>query len=175
MSDVILRRWADDDLLVLQRSNTPEMTAYLGGPESSEKLERRQANFMRLWEAGEARMFTVNTSWSTVAVGSVGYWHATHQGHEIYEAGWSIASQFQGRGLASAALRACIADAAAQNDRRTLFAFPRVDNDASNALCRRVGFIWQAEEDFEYPAGVPIRVNAWSVELRRPPQHAKVL
>ncbi|WP_035763198.1 GNAT family N-acetyltransferase [Arthrobacter sp. H20] len=164
MSGVVLRRWTDEDLPVLQRSNTEEMTRYLGGPESNEKLLQRQVKNMRLWEAGEAHMFTVNTSWSRVPVGSVGYWKASNQNRDIYEAGWSIATQFQGRGLASNALEACILDAAAQNDRNTLFAFPRIDNVASNALCRRVGLIWQSEEDFEYPVGVPIRVNAWSVE-----------
>ena len=27
---------------------------------------------------------------------------------------------------------------------------------------------WTEEEDFEYPPGVPIRVNAWRADLRAP-------
>ena len=165
MAEVTLRRWTEDDLPVLQRSNTVEMTALLGGPESDEQLEKRHAKFLRLWESGEARMLTVNVPDADFPVGSVGYWKTTHHGEAIYEAGWSIATEFQGRGIAAAALTACLQDAAAQADRRALFAFPRIDNAASNALCRRVGMTWTDEEDFEYPAGNPIRVNAWMADV----------
>jgi len=153
---------------VLQRSNTAEMTMFLGGPESDEQVEKRHAKFLRLWQTGEARMFTVNVADADEPVGSVGYWKTTHHGDDIYEAGWSIATGFQGRGIAAAALAACLRDAAAHGDGRALFAFPRTDNAASNALCRRAGMTWTGEEDFEYPAGNPIRVNAWMTDLRTP-------
>ena len=122
MQDVTLRRWSEHDLPVLQRSNTPEMTAYLGGPESAEQLEKRQAKFLRLWETGEARMFTVHVPEADVPVGSVGYWQTSHHGEPIYEAGWSIATAFQCRGIAAAALTTCLEDAAAHGDREALFA-----------------------------------------------------
>lgn len=47
-----------------------------------------------------------------------------------------------------------------------MFAFPRVDNIASNALARSAGFVNTGVEDFEYPKGVPITVNAWAFDLR---------
>ena len=165
MADVTLRRWTDDDYPVLQRNNTPEMTAFLGGPESEEKLLNRQAKFMRLWAEGEARMFTVSVPWSDVPVGSVGYWKTEHHDREIYEAGWAIATEYQGRGVAGAALHACLVDAAAHPDRDRLYAFPRVDNAASNALCRHAGLTLEGEEDLEYPPGVPFRANAWTIDL----------
>ncbi len=71
----------------------------------------------------------------------------------------------QGRGFASGALRECLAHAAAHGDRDQMLAFPRVDNEASNALCRSAGFELLGEEDFEYPRGNAIRVNAWSFDL----------
>jgi RimJ/RimL family protein N-acetyltransferase len=83
----------------------------------------------------------------------------------VYESGWSVATGFQGRGFASRALRLCIADAVATGDRDTLVAFPRVDNVASNALCHAGGLTLVGEEDFEYPKGTPIRVNAWVADL----------
>ncbi len=58
-SEVSLRPWTVDDLAVLERGNTPEMTRFLGGPESREKLLARHAKFLRLGELGEARMFTI--------------------------------------------------------------------------------------------------------------------
>jgi RimJ/RimL family protein N-acetyltransferase len=162
---VTLRRWDDADLAVLERSNTPEMTRFLGGPESAEALANRHARFLRLWREGEARMFAVESSRETQPVGSIGYWKKSWQGDDVYETGWSIATAYQGRGLASQALAACVADAAEHGDRRWLLAFPRTDNAASNALCRAAGFTFRGEEDFEYPKGTPIRSNVWAYDL----------
>lgn len=46
-----------------------------------------------------------------------------------------------------------------------MWAFPRVDNAASNAVCRSSGFRFVGVQGFEYPKGVPIQVNAWVVDL----------
>lgn len=162
---VTLRRWGEGDLAILERSNTPEMTRFLGGPESEEALANRQARFLRLWREGEARMFAVESAGEAEAVGSIGYWKKSWQGDDVYETGWSIATPYQGRGLATLALRACVADAAQQGDRRWLLAFPRTDNAASNALCRAAGFTLRGEEDFEYPKGTAIRSNVWAYDL----------
>ncbi|AMB57544.1 GNAT family N-acetyltransferase [Microterricola viridarii] len=162
---ITLRPWHDRDLPVLERSNTPEMTTFLGGPESDEALRNRHARFLRLWQEGEARMFVVESSRENEPIGSIGYWKKEWQGEDAYETGWSIATAYQGRGLASRALAACVADAASQGDRRHLFAFPRTDNAASNALCRTSGFTLRGEADFEYPKGNPIRSNVWVYDL----------
>lgn len=162
---ITLRRWSDSDFPVLERSNTPEMTVFLGGPESEEALRARHARFLRLWEAGEARMFVVESSLEAEPVGSIGYWKKEWQGAAVYETGWSIATAYQGRGLAARALAACVADAVRQGDRPLLLAFPRTDNGASNALCRRGGFTLRGEADFEYPKGNPIRSNVWAYDL----------
>ncbi|HEU4808614.1 MAG TPA: N-acetyltransferase, partial [Homoserinimonas sp.] len=60
--EISLHPWSAEDLSVLERNNTPEMTVYLGGPESPEKLAERQARFLRLWDSGEARMFTISAA-----------------------------------------------------------------------------------------------------------------
>ncbi|GAA3861043.1 GNAT family N-acetyltransferase [Leifsonia kafniensis] len=162
---VSLHPWTADDLPVLERSNTPQMTTFLGGPESEEQLVKRQAKFLRLWKEGEARMFTIRADSEEEAVGSVGYWKTQWAKADVYEAGWSIATRYQGRGFASRALRDCLQHAAILGDRQYVVAFPRVDNAASNSLCKSVGFVFREEEDFEYPKGNPIRVNAWSFDL----------
>lgn len=162
---VTLRRWGEGDLAILERSNTPEMTRFLGGPESDEALANRHARFLRLWREGEARMFAVESAGEAEAVGSIGYWKKNWHGDDVYETGWSIATPYQGRGLATLALRACVADAAQHGDRRWLLAFPRTDNAASNALCRAAGFTLRGEEDFEYPRGTAIRSNVWAYDL----------
>jgi hypothetical protein len=55
---VDIRPWSADDLPVLERNNTPEMTVHLGGPESREKLLDRHDRYQRGWREGTARIFT---------------------------------------------------------------------------------------------------------------------
>lgn len=160
-----LHPWSTDDLPVLERSNTPEMTSFLGGPETPEQLASRHARFLRLWEEGEARMFTVRVSSEELPVGSIGYWTKRWDNADVYETGWSIATPYQGRGWAARALAACLGHAARYGDRAEVFAFPRIDNAASNALCRSLQFRLRGEYAFEYPKGNPITVNAWSFDL----------
>jgi len=165
MNDLSLRPWSSEDLPVLQRSNTPEMTTYLGGPETDEKVLARHEKYLRLWEEGEARSFVVIDSHAPVPVGSIGYWKAEWDGRDVYETGWSIATAYQGRGLGAKALLLCLQHAAAHGDRDLIVAFPRIDNLASNAVARVAGFTNTGEEDSDYPPGVPIRVNAWIFDL----------
>lgn len=47
-----------------------------------------------------------------------------------------------------------------------MYAFPRVDNTASNALAHSEGFLNTGPMDFEYPKGVAIKVNSWVFDLR---------
>jgi RimJ/RimL family protein N-acetyltransferase len=162
---VWLERWQVEDLPVLERSNTPEMTVFLGGPESDKQIVTRHAKFLHLWETGEARMFRIRSSSATEPVGSVGYWKKRWRDHAVYETGWSVHTAHQGRDIAARALAECLRFAAANGDRSHVFAFPRPENSASNSLCRRAGFILAGEADFEYPKGHPIRVNEWMFDL----------
>ncbi len=164
--DVSLERWTADDLPVLERTNTPQMTAYLGGPETAEKLIERNERYRAGWETGDASMFTIRLAGEAEAVGTIGYWPTTWHDDEVYETGWGVTGAFQGRGIASRALAAVLRHAAEHGDRDLVLAFPRIDNTASNALCRSAGFVPRGEEDFEYPKGHPIRVNAWAFDLR---------
>ncbi|GAA1438647.1 GNAT family N-acetyltransferase [Leifsonia poae] len=167
MSDeVSLQPWTADDLPVLQRTNTPRMTAFLGGPETAEKLVERNERYRHGWETGDSAMFTIRLAGEPDAVGTIGYWPATWHDGDVYETGWGVTEPFQGRGVASRALAAVLRHAAEHGDRALILAFPRVDNAASNALCRSAGFVHHGEEDFEYPKGHPIRVNAWAYDLQ---------
>nr|WP_109589372.1 GNAT family protein [Actinoplanes xinjiangensis] len=83
----------------------------------------------------------------------------------VYELGWKVLPEFQGRGLAGRALARTLAHAAAQDRIRWGHAFPRVDNAASNALCRRSGFALRGEVDFEFPPGNPLRCHDWRRDL----------
>jgi RimJ/RimL family protein N-acetyltransferase len=192
MVDVRLQAWRDSvfDVAfdVLRRANTPEMMIHLGGPESEEKLADRQRRYLALGEPGAGQMSVITVDGAPAGV--VGYWEDEWQGEGGYEAGWSVLPEFQGRGVAGAALALVIADARqALRDltpqhltpqhptphhltrqhlpprHRTLRAFPSIHNAASNAVCRKAAMILAGECDFEYPKGNPIRCNHWYLEL----------
>jgi RimJ/RimL family protein N-acetyltransferase len=79
--------------------------------------------------------------------------------------GWNVLPPFQGRGIAAVAALAAARYAAATGKHTWLHAFPSVDNPASNAVCRRVGFTLAGETDFEYPPGRLMRSNDWRLDL----------
>jgi RimJ/RimL family protein N-acetyltransferase len=176
-------RETDEYLDLLVRKNTPEMTAFLGGPEPHEKLVERNARYAALGESGAGRMFRIlvpapDGSGASGGVGgeavagSVGYWEREWRGATVYEAGWGVLPEFQGRGLAARAVAAVLADAAAERARRgaaavpgAVHAYPKVEHAASNGVCRKVGFTLLGVCDFEYPPGHPIRCNDWRYEL----------
>ena len=162
-----LEPWSSGDLWLLRRTNAPEMTEHLGGPETEEQLLARHQRYQRI--GGTAgTMFRVVLEPDGEVAGSIGYWERTWQGEPVYETGWGVLPEFQGRGLAVAAARALIEWAAANGDRRHLHAFPSVDHPASNAVCRKAGFTFVAEFPFEYPKGNPIRSNDWRIDLKEP-------
>ncbi|MFB9644657.1 GNAT family N-acetyltransferase [Microbacterium terregens] len=133
-----LHPWSPGDLPILERSNTPEMTAYLNGPESGEEVRERHERYLRYRQTGEAHMFRIDVDGTPA--GSIGWWQTRHKGVDAYETGWGVLPEWQGRGVAGRALRQLIRRVAAEGDRDLLVAYPGTDNAASNALCRRAGF-----------------------------------
>jgi RimJ/RimL family protein N-acetyltransferase len=99
-------------------------------------------------------------------VGSIGYWERTWRGQTVYETGWAIVPEFQGRGFASAAATLLIQNLRPVAVHRFLHAFPSPDNAPSNAICRKLGFALLGEHDFEYPPGQVMRSNDWRFDLR---------
>lgn len=160
MAEVRIEPWGADDLELLRRTNSPEMTRHLGGPETEEQVLARHRRYL----AGHD-MYRVVLLPGGEIVGSVGYWEREWRGETVYEAGWGVLPEFQGRGIAVAAAARVIAAARAEGRHRHLHAYPKVDNAASNAVCRKAGFTLLGEVDFEYPKGHPIQCNDWCVEL----------
>ncbi len=161
---IVLRPWSDGDLALLRRTNSPEMTAFLGGPESEEKLAERHQRYLGI-DGDRGRMYVVLVAATGEAAGSIGFWGRTWQDQEVYETGWGVLPEFQGRGIAAAAARAVVAAARQQRGRRWLHAFPKVAHAASNAVCRKAGFTLVGECAFEYPKGTMIRSNDWRTDL----------
>ena len=165
-SAVRIEPWGEGDLPLLEKLlGDPEMMVHLGGPESPEKLAERQVRFERLADSGTGRMFKIVDEATGEPVGSVGYWDKTWRDEEVYETGWFVLPAFQGRGIAVEATTQAIAKAKSDGKHRFLHAFPSVDNAASNAICRKLGFTLIEECEFEYPPGSFMQCNDWRLDL----------
>lgn len=164
MPDVTLHPWSEEDLWLELRANTPAMKEHLGGIESEETIRDRHRRFLDLPVLGTGWMFRVALP-DAPGVGSVGYWEREWRGERVYEMGWHVLSEYQGRGLASTAVRLAAAHAATHGRRRWAHAYPKLANGPSNGVCRKAGFTLLGECDFEYPKGNPIRCNDWRLSL----------
>ncbi|MCH0541387.1 GNAT family N-acetyltransferase [Streptomyces sp. MUM 203J] len=167
---VRLSPWSAEDFELLLAANTPAMTAHIGGPETPEELRGRHRRYTALSEepAAAGRMYRITLLPDAVPVGSIGFWPRTWDGETVYETGWSVLPGFQGRGAATAAATALIAEVRAARPAdgpRFLHAYPSVGHAASNAVCRKAGFSLRGERRFEYPPGNPLRSNDWRLDL----------
>lgn len=163
--DVNLRAWTKDDLPLLERLlGDPGMMEHLGGPETPEQIRKRLDRYLM---DTQIRMFVIVSEPESIGIGSVGYWEREWQGQRVWESGWRIIPEYQGRGIATQAIRLIIERARAEQKHRYIHAFPSVDNIASNAICKKMGFVLQNEIDFEYPAGTGrlLRSNDWQLDL----------
>lgn len=164
VADVItIEPYSDTDLPLLEQLlGHPEMMEHLGGPESPEKIRQRHGRYLRLPETDH--MFTIVLN-NGERVGNIGYWKKHWRDQDVFETGWHILSGYQGRGLATKAGELVIELARAEHRFPFMHAFPSIDNPASNAICRKLGFTLLEECQFEYPFGNMLTVNDWRLNL----------
>jgi RimJ/RimL family protein N-acetyltransferase len=165
-ADVELRAWTLADLWLMERLlGDPAMTEHIGGPESAERIRERLEDYQQIGDPDAGRMFVITLGPQRLAVGSIGFWGIEWRGEPVWESGWSVLPEAQGRGVATAALGLVIAKAAAQRRRGSIHAFPSIDNVASNAVCRKAGLTCLGSSEFEYPEGHFMRCYDWVIDL----------
>jgi RimJ/RimL family protein N-acetyltransferase len=162
MTSVRLEHWGEGDLpLVEQLVGDPRMMEHLGGPESPEKILERHARYLAAESA-----FKIVDEENDVPVGWVGYWEHQWSDHlDVYEIGWAVLPEAQGRGIATAGTALAIELARNERKHRYVHAYPAVDNGPSNAICRKLGFELLGESEVEYPKGHFMRCNDWRLDL----------
>jgi RimJ/RimL family protein N-acetyltransferase len=168
LSEYRLEPWDEEDLPLLQRlMGDPAMTEHLGGPEAPEKIADRHTRYLG-GESGVVEMFKVVETATGESVGSVGYWERESHEGQVYETGWMVLPEFQGRGIATVATAQIVELVRALGKHRYLYAYPSVDNHPSNAICRKLGFELVETEEFEYPKGSGniMSCNNWRLDLR---------
>ena len=161
---VWLGPWSEEDLPLLAKLlGDPEMMQHLGGPETTVQIQNRHQRYLNL--PATDRMYAIHLEYEPDPVGSIGFWEKNWRDQLVYETGWHILPGFQGRGIATRAGEAVIQRARQEQRHRYMHAFPSVDNAASNAICRKLGFSLIEACDFEYPPGHPMRCNDWRLDL----------
>ena len=151
--NVELRHYRQDDFWILEALETdPDVMRHLGGPTPCEKLPKLH----------EKRL--VAPLYFTIVApepaGTIGIWPSDWKGESIQEMGWMVLPAFQGRGIATAAGRRILEHVRGA----TVHAFPAVSNEASNAICRKLGFTKLEETDIAYN-GPPRRHVHWRIDL----------
>jgi RimJ/RimL family protein N-acetyltransferase len=160
VAEVLIEPWGSGDLgLLEQLVGDPAMMEHLGGPESTGKIAERQERY----EKPGSGMFKILCDGE--ACGSVGFWEREWRGRTAWETGWAVIPSFQGRGIAAAATAMALERARASGEHRFVHAFPAVDNPASNAICRKLGFMLLEACRFEYPPGNWMLCNDWQLDL----------
>nr|WP_285845641.1 GNAT family N-acetyltransferase [Metabacillus idriensis] len=155
--------WEDKDLELLVKINAPEMMEHLGGSESNQQILKRHKRYLELGDKG--KMFSISRSPDFEAVGSVGYWQTIWNDESVYEIGWSVLPKFQGRGIATIAVKLAIDEAIREKRYKSIHAFPSVENPASNAICRKLNFSFISDCEFEYPPGNLMHCNNWRMKI----------
>ena len=156
-----LRPYTDADRWLTEAIEAdPVMMADLGGPLPADVIPGVHQRRLEGIAADRVWYLVVELEPEGRTVGSICLWTDTVDGVDRSEAGWAILHEFQGRGLATEALRLLVARAAQDGRWGDIHAFPGASNGASNAVCRKGGFEKVGEETVEY-AGRRLRCNHW--------------
>jgi RimJ/RimL family protein N-acetyltransferase len=164
---VTIRPWAVGDLPLLARlMGDPDMTTYVGGPETPEELRKRNVRYSD-HDPEKGSMYVILVGQARIPAGSIGYWDTEWQGQMVWETGWSVLPEFQRMGVASKATGLVVEAARANGRYRYLHAYPLVQNAASNGVCRKAGFTLLGEVEFEdrRAPGHFKRYNDWRIDL----------
>lgn len=158
--------WSNEDLWAVERFLTdPEMMKHLGGAQSRGQAVAQHERYLDTADSGSGQMFKIVQGPGTDAIGNIGYWEKPWRGEIVYETGWMILPEYQGRGYASDAVTLLLALLRREHRHQFLHAFPSRTNGPSNALCRKAGFTDLGECEFEYPVGHSMRCTDWRLDL----------
>jgi RimJ/RimL family protein N-acetyltransferase len=155
---------ADDLWLTEAFEGDPEMMVHLGGPRSKEKIAEMHQRRLDLMSRGEAHMYKILPEDSDEAMGSIGFWDTEDSGENVFEMGWFVRREHQGRGVATAAGNLLLDKARTLKARKYLHAYPSVTNEPSNAICRKLGFKLMGVQDFPFD-NRSLRCNNWRLDL----------
>jgi len=156
----------DVEIYVRMRCD-PVMMAELGGPLPRGSIEAKVERDVREAAAGTewTKMIVPDPATPDVVAGSVALWSHEQDGAQLSEIGWMVLPEFQGRGLAKAAVLALLERARDEDRWGTVHAFPGITNAASNGICRSLRFTLVEQRDVIFADRV-IHTNHWTINPR---------
>ncbi len=147
-----------DQQLTEALETDPDVMRELGGP-----IPRSEIPRIHRRRLGDPWWFKIAIEPDGPAAGTIGIWEKDFRGAMLHETGWMVLPEYQGRGVATAALALLIDRVRAEPRFDSMHAFPPVTNTPSNALCRKFGFSLLEQADFVY-AGRPLHCNHWALD-----------
>jgi len=140
------------------------MMKELGGPLPPSQISKSLRREVEETVAGRASVVIVECAQGQewVPAGNITLVRAHAMNAEI---GWMLLERWQGRGLMKTALRLFL-QSVRETDYGEIHAYPSTSNDASNALCRSLGFRSAGTVELEF-AGLQFRCNDWAWGTQR--------
>lgn len=154
----------DDVELRLRLETDADAMSELGGPRPREDIERAHAKSLVLAAQGECWPLKVIPDRSTSVAGWVVVFPSSLDGEPMYEMGWMVLPEFQGRGIGSEAVREILGKAREERKFGPLHAFPGVTNRPSNRVCDKNGFTLLGECEVAF-GDRALRCNHWRIDL----------
>lgn len=154
----------EDEDLTVRLECAPEMMRFIGGPRPEADVRATHKRRLDLMKKGLAHMFKIVADDSDEVFGTIGIWKIDWKEEYAYEMGWMVLPEHQGKGIATEAARLILSQPRTDPDMRYVYAFPTIENAASNAIAQKIGMTNQGAFDNEGFAGV-LRCNDWRIDL----------
>ena len=142
----------------------PAMMQYVGQVETPEQVRQRHRRYLT-GDNDILRMFAILAGPQEQAAGLIGFWEHDAQGKPVYEMGWCVLPEFQGKGIATRAALLAVELVRREHKFRHLHAYAAVDNVPSNAVCRKAGFELLGQVVVDSPPAPQVPYNDWSIDL----------
>jgi RimJ/RimL family protein N-acetyltransferase len=165
-SELILRDVQRDDVeLYVRMRCDPVMMQELGGPRSPHDMAEKVRLDAAAAQAGSSwiLMIVPDRAQPALVAGTVTLWSHADDGSEISEIGWMVLPEFQGRGIAKAAVSRVLDRARTDGRWGVVHAYPAVTNEPSNRICRSLGFTLNGQCDIDY-YGAALRSHDWTID-----------
>jgi RimJ/RimL family protein N-acetyltransferase len=160
-----LRDYSDADLWLTELLECdPATMQELGGVTSKDRIPAIHKRRLDSVLSKSVWHFVIVPAELDTAVGTIGIWESEWEGSKINEMGWMILPAFQGRGIATHAGKLIFERARNERKWKEVCAFPSINNAASNAICRKLGFTLIKQVEVSYN-GPPHPGNLWKIKL----------
>ena len=158
---LILRRWRESDREPFARLNgDPEVMRYFVAPHTRSESDAAVDRIMEDFERNDHGLWAVEIPGEASFIGYTGLWHPPYM--QVVEVGWRLDKPYWGKGYATEAARAAVADGFERVGLNEIVSFTSPLNTPSIRVMERLGMTHDPADDFEHPnvpAGHPLRLH----------------